>query len=426
MSFVNRFPFAPVLESALISRLKQAGVDYDADVKPLFGNPVVLAEPSGSLSSGRRFVGVWVTKSESGLKSLIQKTSSGLHQVGTRDGATLYQSSSTYAAVDGATLVLGSSRDEVVNALDRHAHGGHGDALTPGEYSRDTAGLPAGAELQAFGDLRQVLASKARSGSAVRVPWVSAIRGYGIAVSASSSGVAVHYHIDTSGSSLTPAQLPLPASSAGPSLPTGFPIAAGLRGPQHLVAFIQSAEQLASPATYARFLRRQASLRAKTGVDLNDLLSQLAGDVVIGSDAHSVLVRAEVIDAKTTARVLAGLAKDPQDAFQTGSVTRAGNTYVFKRPDGDTVVQLIGKRILVGTKTTAAQLQAFAHAATVPAANAQGPLAFSVQLAELIGLALKRSHTSIPPSVTGMLGDITGWAANTPAGLNGIAELTLK
>src|SRR5579884_3604779 len=39
---LNRFPIATFGESALTTKLQQVGINYDADVKPLLGNPAMI------------------------------------------------------------------------------------------------------------------------------------------------------------------------------------------------------------------------------------------------------------------------------------------------------------------------------------------------------------------------------------------------
>ncbi len=426
VAFLNRFQITALAESTVITRLRQAGVNYDTDVKPLFGNPVAVAitASSSSQSGGRHFVAVWVTKSSSALNSLVQRASSGLHQTGSRDGATLYRTGgSTTVAVDGATLVVGPTPDAVNSALDRHSGGG---GMSESLYARSTAGLAGDALIHVFGSFQRLLTASSRTSGAVQVPWVEAIRGYGVSIAPSGTGVTVRYHIDTSGSSLAAAQLPIALGSAAPNLPTGFPIAAGVRDPHHVVAFVESAEQVAAPAKYATFLRRQASLRARTGADVNDLLRQLTGDLVTVSDGHATAARSDVADPSKTGRVLASLAKDPRDAFQTGSVTRSGAFYVFHKPGGDTLLGLVGNKLVVGTRVSPAQLAAVAKATTAAVPGAQGPVAFSVSLQELIRLGLQRTGQQIPTAVLAALGNLTGWASNNSSGLDGVASVAVK
>lgn len=427
MSFIGRFPFAPALESALITRLKQSGVDYDADIKPLFGNPVALAITAASLSGrtgAQSFVLVWVTKSSSGLNSLVQRTSSGLHKIGTHQGATLYAAGGTAIAVDGSTLVLGPTASSVVSALDRHANGG---GISQDEYSRSTTGLPTDAFVYAFGNLARVLAANPRNAAAERIPWVAAVRRYGVSIALAQSGVAVHYHVDTSGSSLTDAQLPIAPGTSPPGLPTGFPIAAGLRDPQHVVAFVQTARLATGPTKQSASRRREARLLAKTGANFTMLIRQLSGELVVGSDLKATMARSGVRNTAAAQLILARIAKDPGDAFPGSTVTSGGGFYTFHKLNGTTeTFGVASGKLLVGIKVLPSQLRGFATAPTAPAPNAQGSVAFSVALSQLITLASRGASAQIPPAILKSLGDLTGWVSATTSGLDGNAQVVLK
>ena len=114
-ALVGHFPLATFGESALIAKLRQVGIDYQNDIRPLFGNPIVVGATGQSLSgvSTSGYLAVWVTKDASKLTALLKKVP-GLKTVGSHDGATLYQTGgSTTVAVAGATLVLGPSESVV-------------------------------------------------------------------------------------------------------------------------------------------------------------------------------------------------------------------------------------------------------------------------------------------------------------------------
>ncbi len=99
---------------------------------------------------------------------------------------------------------------------------------------------------------------------------------------------------------------------------------------------------------------------------------------------------------------------------------------MFKRPTGDVIFELVGNRLAVGSKATAARVHAFAGAPTAAATGAQGPVAFSISLPALLKLAVRTSGAQIPTAILGTLGNLTGWAANTVSGLNGTASLAFK
>ena len=289
-ALIDRFPVASFGESALMSKLSQEGIDYQSDIRPLFGNPVMfgLTDVGLSTNSGTSgFLAVWVTKDGGKLSALIKKLG-GFHAAGSHDGATLYKAGgSTTFAVDGATLLVGPSPAEVDAALDRHAHGG---GITSSQYAQAFTGLPQNSLIQAFGNLAGVL-SRPSAAKARQVPWVAALRGYATSISANSSGLTFQYRLDTTGRPLTAAQVPLAPATTPPSLAGALPISAGIEDPAHIVAFVEAAEQASSPAGYAKFLKRQATIRAKTGVDLNSLLKLATGSLIISSDTHATMGR---------------------------------------------------------------------------------------------------------------------------------------
>ncbi len=175
--------------------------------------------------------------------------------------------------------------------------------MTEAQYKSATSALPQDALVTMFGDIGGLLNSQGLA-SARQVPWVAAIHGYAEAITASSSGLKFSYHVDTSGAQLTDAQLPFAPGSTAPALATGVPITFGIHDPAHIARFTEAAEQVANPASYAKFQARQAALRAKTGVDLNSLINLLSGDLIIASDTHTTMGRVTVSDPTAAANVL--------------------------------------------------------------------------------------------------------------------------
>ena len=138
-ALVNRVPNLALAETALFAKLRQLGIDYNADIRPLFGNPIVGGLVSrGANGAPNQFVAAWVTKDQSKLDALLKKLEPGLQKQGTRDGATVYSLGQLALATDGATLVFASTQPELNAALDRHAHGG---GVTPDDYATAFTGL---------------------------------------------------------------------------------------------------------------------------------------------------------------------------------------------------------------------------------------------------------------------------------------------
>jgi hypothetical protein len=426
--FVGRFPFGRLGIAALQSKLAQSGINYQRDIKPLLGNPIALGAPTSSILSGRRFLLVFVAKDAGKLAALATRKPAP-QSIGSHDGAKLYQSGNYVLAIDGATALLAPSADDVKAALDRHAHGG---GITAGEFSHALAGLPQDSILQVYGNLAGVLATP-RAASARTVPWVAAIRSYGVTLSVSSTGIAVNYRVDTSGRALSPDQLPLATGSTSPNVSAQAPIVFGLHDLAHVINFVLAAEQASKPTSYADFLKREARLRSKTGVDLNkDVFAQLSGNLEVDYSANQLLARAEVADPTVAARSIAKLSTSSGELFsKRRQVTRLqGGFYAVKSSSKTITYGVVGNQFVLGTATPA-QLRAFAAAPASPVAGAQGPAAFRLNVASIVSLALKASHrqSALPPaaqSVLNMFSDVTGWAANDPSGLHGSLTVPLK
>jgi Protein of unknown function (DUF3352) len=424
-SLVSKIPLARLGEAALQSKLQQMGINYDADVRPLLGNPLVFGASTQTVSqaTGREFVFAWVVKDADTFRADLKK--SGAHSMGTRDGATLYPFGAGTLALDGSTVVASPDSGALKAALDRHAHG---TGITSSDWARAVKGLPGNALVDVFGSLTQALSS-ARTANARRVPWVAAVKGYAVAVSATSSGLALQYRVDTSGGALTSSQLPFTPGSTAPSLAGTMPVAVGIHDPAHAVAFLQSVEQATNPGKFAAFQSRQTALRRKTGVDVGSLTHLLTGDLIIESDLQTTIARAAVSNATAARHVLAKLASAPPRLLFTNATTitrAAGGFYVIKRPGGSTVTAGVVGNQLVAGEAAPSQLRAFATAPAIPAVGAKGPVAFRVALADLLHLALHRAPSQTAQVILGLLGDITGWIANSPAALTGNATLQVK
>ncbi len=420
---IGKFSVSSVLEAALISRLQQAGINYQSDIRPLFGNPAMIGAAQTALggTSTRSALAVWVTKDAGKLAALIRKFR--LRSTGSHDGATLYPSGRSTFAVDGPTLVFSGTPSFVTAALDRHAHGG---GFSSSSMTQDLGGLPQNALINVFGSLTGIL-STSRAASARTVPWVAAIRGYGVAISATSSGLTVSYRLDTTGRPLTTAQLPIATASSSPSFAGTLPITVALNDPAQVFTFAEGAEQATSPSGYASFLRRQAAVRAKTGVDLPALAKLLTGTLIVASDTHTTIGRVTVSDPATAASDLNKLATQPRSVFSKAtSVSKlGGGFYAVKERKQTITVGVLGNQLVAGRAPVSA-LRAFASAAPTTAPTAQGGLAFRVSLAQLLAPRIKGASSKLIQSIIGTLGDFSGWTSATTSALTGSATLAFK
>jgi hypothetical protein len=427
-AMVSRIPFATFGEAAAISRLQQLGINYDADIRPLFGNPLLVGIAGSTVhaSAATRVLFAWVTKDSSTLDSLIKKLR--LHRAQTYRGAALYDLSTATLAVDGATVLASTSPEEVMSALDRHANGA---GMTSADFDRELGSLPKSGLVDAVGNLAAILAGSSGAAKARSVPWVAALRSYGVAVSAGSRGLSFQYTLDTSGAHLSSSELPIAPGSSPPGLAGTMPIQFGLRQPATTLAFALDAERRTSPAKYAADVAQMDAVRRKTGVDFRrDVLGQLGNSAAVESDGHRFIVRVDVINPAAAARTLRKLGSSALDVFGTHSHATlspgpAGFETVHRAHGPSVLFGLVGSEFVAGTGS-AADLRAFASAPAAAAPGAQGAAAFRVALPQLLALTLKHLPSKAFQQVLGVLGDVTGWVSSTPSALTGSATLAFK
>jgi hypothetical protein len=421
----QNFPQATLLRTALFARLGQLGIDYNKQVKPLFGNPIafgLLSAPSSS--SQTQFLSAWMTRSQSALAALVKKLAPALKSSGTHDGATLYAVGGGTLAIDGPTVLLGHSPQDVDAALDRHKSG---QGISSSQYARLTAGLTGGSLMQTFGDLTHVLSGPGVA-KARRVPWVAAIKSYGASVNATPSAMTIQFHLDTTGQSLSASQLPLAAASSAPAVAGHAPIQMGLRGLRQSIQFLEATEQATEPAQYAKFTKRVGTLKRRTGFDLNTFLAMLTGTLDISSDTKTTIGRVGISDPASVTAMLKKLVAAPSLTFSKATRIRplGGGLYdVHERSGSDLTMGVVADQLLLG-RATPAQIRAFAKTSATPVPGTSGAVAYRVALQDLLHLTLKGAPSPAAQQLLKMLGDLTGSVSATTSGLNGTATLALK
>ena len=426
----NRFPVLGLAKAAALQKLQQQGINYASDIKPLLGNPIAFGTNAMTASTfAQHFLVVWVTHDAGKVGVLLHKLH-GLRSDGTHGAAKLYaMGSGGELAVDGATLVLSRVRDDVIAGLDRHAHG---QGLTAAQHSADVQGLDGNAAMQVFGDLQSTLAG-ASAAKARRDPWVAALRSYGVSLSTTGSGLTFGFRLNTDASALTAAQIPIASGATSPALVSGLPIQVGIRNPAQIVNFVLSAVQSTSAHGYASFLRQEASVRRRTGVDLKQFLGELSGDMVIDSDTHTTLIRAGVTSPTSVAGTLSKLASAPGGVGGGKSLKRvAPDAYAYVAGHRRALIGVVGSDLVIavppkGGTVQPSVLHSFAAAAAAAAPAASGSVAFRVSLSQVLALAAKKATQSATArQFLSLLGDLTGSMSATPAALSGSATLAFK
>jgi hypothetical protein len=423
-TLLTKFQVLSLLTSSLKQKLQKEGLTYDADVKPVLGNPVVIGTiQTPGAGSKLKGVAVWVTKDASKLKALVTKSSSGNKKIGSHDGATLYRSrdGQTVVAIDGATVVGADTQALVEAALDRHAND---KGMTLSQYNQQISGLPAHSFVQVSGNVAALLATP-RAATARRIPWVAAIKGYAVAISPTSNGISVDWKVDTTGRQLTAAQLPLAAGSAAPALASGEPGSLGIRDPAQIVNFSLSAVQAVDPAAAAQFQAALGALRKGFGINVTGALGQLTGDLITAGEGPVSLFRAGVNNPAVVSQTLANVQKHIQSlAPRTTMRPVGGGFYLVNRPSLTFAVGLVGNQLVAGNASVS-KLRSFATKPTTPSGG-HGAIAFSESLQQVLKLTGSFVRSPQAELILSQLRDFSGWMANTPSALTGNALVTIK
>jgi hypothetical protein len=431
LGLASKFPGASLLLGQLTDQItKGTGLNWDKDVKPALGNPFVLAPVT---ISGNAFVGAIVAKDAGKAKKFV--TTSGA-KIGSHGGFDLYrdkQDATTFYGLKDATVVFADGQENLVAAIDRHSKGA---GATPVEAAPFTTGLPKDALIEVHGLVAPAIAAGARTAMARRVPFVNALKGYAVTLTASGSGLSADFRVDTSNASLPQSEQPLSGGGQSAAVTSIGPIDVGIRDVSHVIGYAQHLGQILAPTTFPRFAAGLRAIQAQTGVDVNrDFIGQMS-DAVIATDAHLFAVRVKAKDAAVLTAAVKKL-RPIIPAFLQGA--GLPGLQVGAGPGGLTLLGrgnhyvagygMVGDQLVFGTAAPA-QLTAFAAQATKPVAGSDGAVAFHGTTSRLAQLILP---AVLPPQLVGLagpfltrLGDITGSANETAGAITGHFSLPVK
>jgi hypothetical protein len=456
-ALVEKFPFGELARAYLLGELsKNLGqVNLERDVKPLLGNPVVVASTDfGGLFGGgdETFVAAIQVPDESKLDDLIKNTKPT--KVGRASETTLYEENGTAFAADGDALVLAGSRELLESALERKGGEGRLDEET---FERGFEGLPDGALARFYlnvealldGDpdtlealIEGIVGSDLDIRGASKVKWVGALRTLGATLFAREDGIEIEFDLRTESEGLSDADLPVAPGEQSPKIVTrpGGEINIGVRGADRIVELIEDVFQAIDPSGYGDYAAAKRQAEERLGVDIdNDLIGQL-GDVSLSiALTGDFSLRAELKDPATFERALAKIADYvPNIAEFLGAgpgtlekPSRGEDLYTLSLSDGDDLVFGVvdGVFVLAGDRARAREL-ATATPRSVP--GAKGAVVLSADAEQLANDLLdKIGPLELPGNVdpkifTPPLGDLTGSALADTDGLHGKIFLKIE
>lgn len=418
MKLASRFPGGGSAFDGVRQRFSGLGVDFDADVKPLLGNPAAFAAPPAGDRPYRPGTLSLAAKDPAKLKALVAKVAArpGARRESGPNSSTLVTLPGAALAQDGSVLLVDADAGLLRAAIERH---GAKSGFDPKLMDQAAKALPQNALVLGSLDARTA-ARSVGLGAAAQVPWFAALARVPVALTPKEDGLEFDARPDTSRAKLEPDDVPLVSGAAAPDLPRDPRALVGVRDLSHVIGFALRGLRAASPDRFAQIRAGSTLLRLTAGVDLeNDLLARFRGSASATLKGTHLLVRADTADPAAlgdTLQRLRGFVPRAFDALGRPGVSLrngpAGFTEIVRDKKALGAYGIVGKVFAAGTGTPE-ELKAFASLPVERAAGAQGAGALSVpagQLATYLG-------GFVAPDVLRNLGDARGWVRASPQGM---------
>jgi hypothetical protein len=296
------------LEGLLKAFAADQGLSYEDDIEPLLGGELVVGTQSdeGLLAEGDpELVGALRVPDPEDLRRLLEKL--GLEEAGEAHGADLYEGFDfVHVALEGDVLVVARTPETLERAL---AGRDDGDRMTAARFDEALEGLPEDALLRIYGDPRGLLRRDDVAGLA-QLPWFSALRSFGAAVSFGEEEIALDAVANTEADVLDEDDLPLATGSESPEVvPSDTQIAGGNLDQSRTTVFLLRAAEAAFADS--RFVRDVRELEEELGIDFEEeILRQFDGPSasLLTPDGRGFAARSEVRDPERLRAHLSELA----------------------------------------------------------------------------------------------------------------------
>lgn len=434
-ALIERFPGGDEVVQRLQSSIEQEDVDFDAEVRPLLGNELVVGAPDvESLNADEdQFVAALPVNDPEALQTLLEEQ--GATEIDEVEGATIYQMEEEEGpvALDGEVAVFADTQEQLEEALLQSASG---ESLTTTTFDAALAGLPTDALMRVYADLPTILESDPEAQEARGVAWVGALETLGLTVSAAEEGLAVDMGIITNPEGLTDDQLPIASGTEDPPpvVAEGDAIGIGLRDPGQIADFIELAAEEGG-AEEIELAKLQIS--EQLGVDVEeDVINQLSGNASVSVGlGGEVGFRSELADAESVEETLDRISRRlPRAAGGIGAkdlrlepTSKRSSLYTLRsRGEPPLSVGVEDELLIVAPTTQQAEALAAAAPNAVPeAAGSVTLLADGSTIAEQV-VAPFATFLNNPQASVEPFGELTGSLEADTSGMRGHFLLTVE
>jgi hypothetical protein len=433
---LKRFPFGGQVKASIKKSIEEDGLDFEKDVKPLLGNPLVVGAADPRAVTDRQndnFIAALKVKDKGKLGDLVDKEKAD--EDGEKGGYKLYKDNQGDSfAVKDDVVVFGGSKKVLEDGIDQH---GQDDSLDEDTFDQSVEGLPSDALVRASGDLKSLIESDPDSRQALKVPWVAALEDFGLAASVESDRIGVDFKVGTDSGKISDKDLPVASGDSAPSVvEVPGEVNIGLRDPRQVYEFAQRAGQAANPSDYGQFQQAKRQISQKLGVSIDDdIVGQLSGDVSVNVTVDGKWgVRAELKDPAAFKRTLQ---KAAPALPSLGKSLAGGRTVALSKPkpgrpfyalasaDGQSVVfGVVGDAFVLSNQP--ARAGRLSTQKPSPVAGSNGSVVFTADAEKVADRLLTRLAPQIGPGgalggslFTSPLGDLNGSISADTSGLRG-------
>jgi hypothetical protein len=304
------------VERGLGASLARAGLDVRRLPAGELGNPFVLA--SGDTQQP---VGAMRLREPGTMRAAVERrvAAGRARRLPGHAGVSGWVEDGTFAAIDGADLVVARTRADLERAIDT-ANGT--DSLA---YDlRFVRGLQprAGTLVRAFGDAQRLLGGVAQAQDLRRIGWVRSLGDFRGTARLRHRTLLLDFRLVTNRAAVSDEELPLSPGQKAPRLhDTSAPASLALLAPDRLATFVERSVAVTNPDAYSTYSDDVSQLRSLFDFDFHrDLLEKITNLSIALSSPTSLTFVAR-LERASAARIAAKLRRiEPALQFGIGDL----------------------------------------------------------------------------------------------------------